>query len=335
MPKPNQNANQNIATFAGGCFWCTESTLSKIPGVISVTSGYTGGHTENPNYEEVSEGDTGHYEAIEIEFDPKQISYETLLDKFLKEIDPTDARGQFADRGSQYKAAIFYHSAEQKTIALKTLKELEDSKLFPKPITVEVLAAAKFYPAEEYHQDYHKKNPLHYSQYRKGSGREDFIQKNWGKLLNEVGFDKTETKTINKDDLKKKLTALQYQVTQECGTERPFDNEYWNNKDEGIYVDIVTGEALFSSKDKYDSGSGWPSFTKPINETLITSKKDTSHGMIRIEVKSKNGDSHLGHVFDDGPGPTGQRYCINSAALKFIPVAKLEEEGYGKYKSLF
>lgn len=334
MSKQSSSPSQNIATVAGGCFWCTESTLSKIPGVISVSSGYIGGHLENPNYEEVSEGDTGHYEAIEIKFDPKQISYESVLDKFLKEIDPTDAHGQFADRGSQYKPAIFYHDEEQKASAIKVLKALEDSKLFSKPIVVEVLPATKFYPAEDYHQDYYKKNPLHYFQYRNGSGREGFIQKNWGELLNQVGFNKAEAKT-NKDDLKKKLTPLQYQVTQECGTERPFDNEYWNNKAAGIYVDIVTGEALFSSKDKYDSGSGWPSFTKPIEDGHIVSKKDSSHGMIRIEVKSKEGDSHLGHVFDDGPKPSGQRYCINSAALKFIPVDKLEQEGYGKYKNLF
>jgi len=328
-----------VATFAGGCFWCTESDFEKTPGVVKVISGYTGGTKENPTYQEVSSGSTGHVEAVQVYYNPSKISYERLLDAFWRHIDPTDPGGQFVDRGSQYRSVIFYHDEEQRRLAEKSKEALAKSGRFDKPIVTEIIKFTKFYEAEEYHQDYYKKNPLRYKFYRYNSGRDQFLKKVWGGDMETVrSGDNKDKKEYEKPDdatLRKKLTSLQYEVTQKNGTERPFQNEYWNNKKEGIYVDVVSGEPLFSSLDKYDSGTGWPSFSRPLEPENIVEKEDRGLFTRRTEVRSRHADSHLGHVFSDGLPPTGLRYCMNSSAIRFIPKEDLEKDGYGEYSKLF
>lgn len=352
-----------VATFAGGCFWCVEAAFEKVPGVAQVISGYTGGDEISPTYRQVASGNTGHTEAVQIHYDDKVITYEGLLEALWRTADPTDNAGQYVDRGKQYRPEIFYHDEPQQRAAVLSRQALNDSDRYKNQVVIGITPASDFYPAEEYHQDYYIKNPVRYKFYTRNSGRYQFIDSVW-KEAREINFanyqpDNTTgthfqgksismnnttgtpgaTAPFNADafvkpsdsELKKTLSSIEYKVTQKDGTERAFSNALHNEKRQGLYVDIVSGEPLFSSSDKFDSGTGWPSFDKPIATGVVLEKADRSLFGVRTEIRSTLADSHIGHVFDDGPASTGKRYCMNAAAMRFIPLEQMTESGYGAY----
>lgn len=339
---------------AGGCFWSTEGEYEHIPGVISAVSGYADVDKKydagtGPTYEEVNSSEVAARESVSVIYDPNKISTEKILEIYFRSIDPTDNGGQFFDRGYEYTSAVYFRTKEQEDIANALVGKINTSKKFTKLVTVAILSYNTFYPAEEYHQNYKDNNKIRYSAYREGSGRNSYLKDTWSdssaKVKEIFGEEKTNIQNTmtnthtwehftneEKAEKLKTLSALQFNVTQRKGTELAFTNEYYNNKEKGIYVDVVSGEPLFLSSDKYDSGTGWPSFVKPIDSSHITTEVDNGLLASRTEVKSSISGSHLGHVFEDGPEDRGgMRYCMNSASLRFINVADMEKEGYGEF----
>ena len=333
--KPMVN-EENLHTIylAGGCFWGIEAYMKKLPGVYDTDVGYANGNTKNPTYEQVCYNNTGHAETVKVVYDTTRITTAQLLDGFFEVVNPTSVNKQGNDRGSQYRSGIYYVDAgDRDTAEAAVAKQQEKYSL---PVVTEVLPLDNFYLAEDYHQDYLDKNPNGYCHIDLNNA-DKFIEKNSLETEDLSSLILPENYPVPDDaELKAKLTDIQYKVTQLGETERPYTNEYTGNFDRGIYVDVVTGEPLFSSEDKFESGCGWPSFSKPIVPEVLTERSDTSFNMTRTEVRSRAGDTHLGHVFNDGPSELGGlRYCINSASIRFIPYDDLDAQGYGFLKQSF
>lgn len=311
------NSDLEKIYFAGGCFWGVEEYFDRIYGVADATSGYANGTGEDPTYEEVIFNDTGFAETVEVTYDPARVSLTELTEYFFDVIDPTTLNRQGNDKGDQYRTGIYYTDDEEEDVINEQVK-LEQEK-YDDPIVTEVLPLENYYLAEEEHQDYMKKNPDGYCHINLD-------------VLNEIDIDPEDYERPTDDELKDMLTEEEYKIAVHDGTEKSFTNEYWDFFEPGLYVDITTGEPLFSSADKYESDCGWPSFTQPIDPDIVTYHDDTSYSMKRNEVRSRSGDIHLGHVFEDGPKEYGgNRYCINSGALKFIPLDDMKDEGYGDF----
>lgn len=308
--------------FAGGCFWGIQHLFSLVPGVSSSIAGYANSNTPSPTYKEVCTGRTDAAETVRVDYDSDCVSLDELIGLYLKAVDPTSLNRQGNDRGTQYRTGIYYTDPADAPVIEKAMRTL-DHQLGGR-LAIEYGALSNFYPAEEYHQDYLDKNPGGYCHVNPALFK---IARTTGRNCSELTYTRPDDAT-----LRRRLTPLQWSVTQEGATERPFTNEYDHEFRPGIYVDVTTGEPLFASTDKYDSGCGWPAFTRPLSASLISEHHDTSHGMVRTEVRAANSGAHLGHVFPDGPAAEGGlRYCINSASLRFIPLDSMAREGYGKY----